>query len=77
MIKRGEVFYANLSPVVGSEQGGNRPAIVIGKNSRSNKTILVVPLGSFDKTKGLKTGAIISTISLISTIYLYIKKKLR
>lgn len=29
------------------------------------------------KTKGLKTGAIISTISLISTIYLYIKKKLR
>lgn len=29
------------------------------------------------KTKGLKTGVIISTISLISTIYLYIKKKLR
>lgn len=29
------------------------------------------------KTKGLKTGAIISIISLISTIYLYIKKKLR
>lgn len=29
------------------------------------------------KTKGLKTGAIISTISLISTIYLYIKKILR
>ncbi|MBU5560311.1 type II toxin-antitoxin system PemK/MazF family toxin, partial [Enterococcus sp. S115_ASV_20] len=25
MIKRGEVFYANLSPVVGSEQGGIRP----------------------------------------------------
>ncbi len=24
-IKRGEIYYAELSPIVGSEQGGNRP----------------------------------------------------
>ena len=29
IIKRGEVYYADLSPVVGSEQGGVRPVLVI------------------------------------------------
>ena len=28
-IKRGEIYYASLDPVVGSEQGGNRPVLVI------------------------------------------------
>ena len=28
MIHRGEIYYADLSPVVGSEQGGYRPVIV-------------------------------------------------
>lgn len=29
VIKRGDVFYAELSPVVGSEQGGMRPVLII------------------------------------------------
>ncbi|MGH2140779.1 type II toxin-antitoxin system PemK/MazF family toxin, partial [Enterococcus faecalis] len=32
MIKRGEIFYANLSPVVGSEQRGIRPVLIIQNN---------------------------------------------
>lgn len=28
-IKRGEIYYANLCPVVGSEQGGDRPVIIL------------------------------------------------
>lgn len=28
-IKRGEIYYADLSPVIGSEQGGDRPVLVI------------------------------------------------
>lgn len=28
-VKRGDVFYADLSPVVGSEQGGQRPVLII------------------------------------------------
>ena len=35
-IKRGDIFYADLSPVVGSEQGGIRPVIVI-QNDVGNK----------------------------------------
>ncbi|MEW6546965.1 MAG: type II toxin-antitoxin system PemK/MazF family toxin [Bacillota bacterium] len=36
MIRRGDVFYADLSPVVGSEQGGVRPVLVI-QNDIGNK----------------------------------------
>ena len=35
-IKRGDMFYADLSPVVGSEQGGIRPVIII-QNDLGNK----------------------------------------
>lgn len=35
-IKRGDVFYADLSPVVGSEQGGVRPVVII-QNNLGNK----------------------------------------
>lgn len=35
-IKRGEIYYAELSPVVGSEQDGNRPVIIL-QNDKGNK----------------------------------------
>ncbi len=35
-IKRGELYYADLSPVVGSEQGGVRPVLVV-QNDVGNK----------------------------------------
>ena len=36
VIKRGDMFYADLSPVVGSEQGGIRPVLII-QNDLGNK----------------------------------------
>ena len=36
MIRRGELYYADLSPVVGSEQGGVRPVLVV-QNDVGNK----------------------------------------
>jgi mRNA interferase MazF len=36
VIKRGDMFYADLSPVVGSEQGGVRPVLVV-QNNTGNK----------------------------------------
>ena len=47
-IKRGELYYADLSPVVGSEQGGVRPVLVI-QNDIGNKyspTIIVAAITS-------------------------------
>ena len=31
MISRGDIYYADLSPVIGSEQGGIRPVLVLQK----------------------------------------------
>ncbi len=47
-IKRGELYYADLSPVVGSEQGGVRPVLVV-QNDIGNKyspTVIVAAITS-------------------------------
>ena len=46
MVRRGDVFYANLSPVVGSEQGGTRPVVIVqnDKGNRYSKTVIVAPV---------------------------------
>ena len=53
-IKRGELYYADLSPVVGSEQGGVRPILIV-QNDTGNKyspTIIAAAITSQkDKTK--------------------------
>ncbi|MCC8079890.1 MAG: type II toxin-antitoxin system PemK/MazF family toxin [Oscillospiraceae bacterium] len=36
MVKRGDIYYADLSPVVGSEQGGLRPVLIV-QNDTGNK----------------------------------------
>jgi len=36
IVKRGDIFYADLSPVIGSEQGGVRPVLVV-QNDVGNK----------------------------------------
>lgn len=48
VVKRGDIFYADLSPVVGSEQGGTRPVLVI-QNDVGNKfspTVIVAAITS-------------------------------
>lgn len=36
IVKRGDIFYADLSPVIGSEQGGMRPVLIV-QNDTGNK----------------------------------------
>ena len=48
IVKRGDVFYADLSPVVGSEQGGVRPVLII-QNDIGNKyspTVIIAAVTS-------------------------------
>ena len=51
LIKRGDIFYADLNPVVGSEQGGIRPVLVVQNNvgNRHSPTIVVLPLSTAKK----------------------------
>ena len=47
-IKRGDIFYADLSPVVGSEQGGVRPVIIIQNDigNRHSPTVICAAITS-------------------------------
>ena len=76
VVKRGDMFYADLSPVVGSEQGGIRPVLII-QNDLGNKyspTVIAAAITSqTGKTKlpthieinsekcGLKSDSIVLT----------------
>lgn len=48
IIKRGDIFYADLSPVVGSEQGGLRPVLIIQNNvgNKYSPTVIVSAITS-------------------------------
>ncbi|MCM0596010.1 type II toxin-antitoxin system PemK/MazF family toxin [Weissella uvarum] len=45
-IKRGDIFFAELSPVVGSEQGGQRPVVIVQNDvgNHHSPTIIMVPI---------------------------------
>ena len=75
-IKRGDMFYADLSPVVGSEQGGVRPVLIIQNDlgnkysptviaaaitSQTNKTKLPTHIELDENTEGLKSNSVILT----------------
>lgn len=47
-ILRGEMYYADLSPVVGSEQGGMRPVLVLQNNTgnKHSPTVVIAPITS-------------------------------
>jgi mRNA interferase MazF len=48
LVKRGDIFYADLSPVVGSEQGGVRPVLVVQNDvgNRYSPTVICVAITS-------------------------------
>ncbi len=48
LVKRGDIFYADLSPVVGSEQGGMRPVLVIQNDigNRYSPTVIAAAITS-------------------------------
>ncbi len=53
-IKRGEIYYADLSPVIGSEQGGIRPVLIVQNDigNRYSPTVIAAAITSQrDKTR--------------------------
>ena len=48
MIKRGDIYYADLSPVVGSEQGGLRPVLIVQNDvgNRYSPTVIAAAITS-------------------------------
>lgn len=53
-VKRGEIYYADLSPVIGSEQGGIRPVLIVQNNvgNKHSPTVIAAAITSrCDKAK--------------------------
>ncbi|MGL5478900.1 MAG: type II toxin-antitoxin system PemK/MazF family toxin [Clostridium sp.] len=63
LVKRGDIFYADLSPVIGSEQGGIRPVIIIQNDigNRYSPTVIVAAITSQINKAKLPTHVEISS----------------
>ena len=48
VVKRGDIYYADLSPVVGSEQGGVRPVLIVQNNvgNKFSPTVIAAAITS-------------------------------
>ena len=87
-VKRGEIYYADLSPVVGSEQGGIRPVLIV-QNDVGNKyspTVIAAAITSRqDKTKlpthieidAMRCGLSKNSVVLLEQIRTIDKKRLK
>ncbi|MBB1062475.1 type II toxin-antitoxin system PemK/MazF family toxin [Limosilactobacillus fastidiosus] len=62
-VKRGDIFYADLSPVVGSEQGGQRPVVIIQNNvgNHFSTTVIVAPITTHSEKKLMPTHVPLTT----------------
>lgn len=56
-IRRGDIYYADLSPVVGSEQGGVRPVLIVQNNvgNRFSPTVIAAAITSQQSKANLPT----------------------
>lgn len=87
-IQRGDIFYADLSPVVGSEQGGIRPVVIV-QNDTGNKhspTVIAAAITSQKNKANLpthislkseKTGLIEDSIVLLEQVRTIDKSRLK
>ena len=87
-VRRGDIFYADLSPVVGSEQGGIRPVLII-QNDMGNKyspTVICAAITSQINKAKLPThieisaeryGLVKDSVILLEQIRTIDKKRLR
>jgi mRNA interferase MazF len=58
-MKQGEIWYADLSPVIGSEQAGKRPVVIISGNLLNEYLPLVICMPLTTKIKGYKGNIIL------------------
>ncbi len=73
-IKRGDIFLADLNPVIGSEQGGIRPVVIIQNNvgNQYSDTVIVASISS--KSKNMPTHVKVKTSLLFYESYIYMEQ---
>ena len=65
IVKRGEIYYADLSPVVGSEQGGVRPVLIVQNDTgnRHSPTVIAAAITSQTGKARLPTHISVAPLS--------------
>lgn len=87
-IKRGDIYYADLSPVVGSEQGGVRPVLIVQNNmgNRYSPTVIAAAITSQQTKANIPTHILIeselsglskNSVVLLEQVRTIDKKRLR
>ncbi|MGF7002573.1 mRNA-degrading endonuclease toxin of MazEF toxin-antitoxin module [Lachnospiraceae bacterium PFB1-21] len=78
LIKRGDIYYANLNPVIGSEQGGFRPVLIIQNNiqNKHSPTVIVAAITS-KKKPALNTHVSLRGCSNLSSTSIVMLEQLR
>ena len=87
-VRRGDIFYADLSPVVGSEQGGTRPVLIVQNNmgNKHSPTVIAAAITSqMNKAKlpthielvGPTVGLTKNSVVLLEQIRTIDKKRLK
>lgn len=66
IVKRGDVYFADLSPVVGSEQGGVRPVLILQNNigNRFSPTVIVAAI-----TAQIQKAKLPTHVEIDATLY--------
>jgi len=87
-VKRGDIYYADLSPVVGSEQGGIRPVLIVQNDvgNRFSPTVIAAAITSQSdkanlpthiKVNALGSGLAKDSIVLLEQVRTIDKKRLK
>ena len=87
-IKRGDIYYADLSPVVGSEQGGVRPVLIVQNDvgNRYSPTVIAAAITSRQTKANLptqipitakNTGLLTDSVVLLEQIRTIDKRRLK
>ena len=78
-IRRGDLFYADLNPVVGSEQGGIRPVLIIQNDvgNHFSPTIVAAAITSRKAKSSLPTHIQLENVSGLAPTSLLLLEQLR
>ena len=65
-IKKGDIYYADLNSVIGSEQGGLRPVVIIQNNigNQFSPTLIIAPITKIIKKENLPTHILLNSSCL-------------
>ena len=76
-VRRGEIYYADLSPVVGSEQGGVRPVLIVQNDTGNRHSPTVIAAAITSQTGKAKLPTHIEVAAQLEQIRTLDKRRLR